>query len=130
MINDSVKVLPGRERASGLAAFKSDVELSRAPGSFNEALRLLEEFPKPRSLSSSSSSSGVARVEERVGTLDSGIAGVGDPFINDTKPDDGDERSFGNMATVGVVGLESPVLEEPHHAPVRKSPSDDSFSSR
>jgi hypothetical protein len=129
MINDSLKVLPGRERASGSAAFESGAELSRVPGSFNEALRLLEEFPKPRS-SSSSPSSGIARVEERVGTLDSGIAGIDDPFINDTKPDDGGEWSFGNRATVGVVGLESPVLEEPHHAPVRESPSDDSFSSR
>lgn len=119
-------MLPGRERASGSVAFESGAEPSRVPGSFKEALRLLEEFPKPRS--SSSSSSCVARVEERMGTLDSGIAGIDETFINDTKPDGGDEQSFGNRATVGVVVLESSVLEEPHHAPARKSPSDDSVS--
>ena len=127
MVNDSVKVLPGRERVSGSAAFESGAEPSRVPGSFKEALRLLEEFPKPRSSSSSSSSSCVARVEERMGTLDSGMAGMDDTFINDTKPDGGDERPFGDVATVGVVVLESPVLEEPHHAPAPLS--DKSFSS-
>lgn len=127
MVNDSVKVLPGRERVSSSAAFESGAELLRVPGSVKEALRLLEEFPKPRS-SSSSSSSCVARVEERMGTLDSGMAGMDDTFINDTNPDGGDERPFGDVATVGVVVLESPVLEEPHHAPAPLS--DKSFSSR
>ena len=127
MINYSVEVLPGRECASGSAAFESGPELLRVSGSFKEALRLLEEFPKPRS-SSSSSSSCVARVEERMGTLDSGMAGMDDAFINDTKPEGGDERSFGDRATVGVVALESSVLEEPHHAPAPLS--DVSFSGR
>jgi hypothetical protein len=57
--------------------------------------------------------------------LESDIEGIGDTSNNDTKSDDGDERSFGNRGTVGVVVLEFPVLEEPHHAPARKSLSRD-----
>ena len=121
----SIKVLPGRERVSVSAGFESGTELSRVPGSFKEALRLLEGFPKPRS-SSSSSSLCVARAEERGVMLESDIEGIGDTSINDTKSDDGDERSFGNRGTVGVVVLEFSVLEEPHHAPAGESPSENS----
>ena len=117
-----MKVLPGRERVSVSAGFESGTELSRVPGSFKETLRLLEEFPKPRS---SSSSSCVARAEERGVILESETEGIGDTSINDTKSDDEDERSFGNRGTVGVVVLEFPVLEEPHHAPARESSSED-----
>jgi hypothetical protein len=57
--------------------------------------------------------------------LESETEGIGDTSINDTKSDDGDERSFSNKGTVGVVVLEFPVLEEPHHAPALESPSED-----
>src|SRR6267154_3468464 len=111
-----MKALPGCERVLVSTGFEPGTELSRGPRSFKEALRLLKGFPKPRS-SSSSSSLCVARAEERGVTLESDIEGIGDTSINDTKSDDGEERSFGNRGTVGVVTLEFPVLEEPHHAP-------------
>jgi hypothetical protein len=57
--------------------------------------------------------------------LDSETEGIGDTSINDTKPDDEDERSFGIRGTVGVVVLEFSALEEPHHAPARESLSED-----
>jgi hypothetical protein len=119
-----MKALPGRERVSVSTGFESGTELPRVSGSFKEALRLLEEFPKPRS-SSTSSSSCVTRAEERGVMLDSEIEGIGDTSIKDTKLDDGDKRSFGNRGTVGVVVLEFPVLEEPHHESTRESPSED-----
>ena len=118
-----MKEIPGRERLSVSAGFESGTELSWVPGSFKEALGLLEGFPKPRS-SSSSSSLCVARAEERGVMLESDIEGIGDTSINDTKSDDGDKRLFGNRGTVGVVVLEFPVLEEPHHASACESPSE------
>lgn len=64
-------------------------------------------------------------------TPDTGVAGIGGASINDTKPDGGDERSLSeNMATAGGVVSGSSVFEEPHHAPVRVSPSDNSLSNR
>jgi hypothetical protein len=119
-----VRVLPGRERVSVSAGLGSGTELSRVPGSFKETFRMLEGFPKPRS-SSSSSSLCVARAEERGVMLESETEGIGETSINDTKSDDGDKRSFSNSGTVGVVVLEFPVLEEPHHAPALESPSED-----
>jgi hypothetical protein len=65
-----------------------------------------------------------------MGALEVGIAGLGGTSINETKPDGGDELSLGNMETVGVVVLESPELEEPHHASAREPTSDVSFSTR
>jgi hypothetical protein len=81
-------VLPGFGRVSAWVTFESGAETALVPESFNEALRLLELFPKPRS---SSSSSCVVRVGERLGTLDAGIVGIGGTSINDTKSEDEDD---------------------------------------
>lgn len=118
--------VPSLGRVSAWATFESGVEFALVPESFNEALRLLELFPKPRS--SSSSSSCVVRVAERLGTLDAGIVGIGGTSTNDTKSDGEDDRSLGNIVTTGVV-LESSALEESHHPPPWESLSGNSFSS-
>jgi hypothetical protein len=102
--------LPGRDCGLVCSAFGSGTVPLPVLESFDEILCFPEEFPKPRS----SSSSCAVRFGERGSDADGGTTGIDDSSINDTKPEDEDGWSLGNIEAVGVVVVDSSVLEEPH----------------
>jgi hypothetical protein len=118
--------IPGRDCGLVCSTFGSGTAPLPMPESFDEALGFPEEFPKPRS--SSSATSCVVRVEVRNSDPDAGTTGIGDPSINDTKPEGEDGRPLGNIEAVGVVVVDSSVLEEPHQVPALEPAYGDSLS--